>query len=69
MHGDVRNKRKVFFGKLEGKRVVERIRYKWKCNNKMDVREILFEGVKFFLVVQDRPSQCEQDNEVSDSIK
>jgi hypothetical protein len=41
----MRNAYKVFVGKPEWKRSLGRHRCKWKANIKMDIWEIVFEGV------------------------
>jgi hypothetical protein len=38
--GEVRNVYKIFVGKPEGKRPLERPRCKWEDNFRMDLREI-----------------------------
>jgi hypothetical protein len=38
--GEKRNPYRVFAGTSEGKRPLGRLRHRWECNFKMDLREI-----------------------------
>jgi hypothetical protein len=41
----IRNAYNILIGKPEGKRPLGRIRHRWKDNIRMNLREIVFEGV------------------------
>jgi hypothetical protein len=45
---------KTLIGKLEGKRPFGRSRRRWEDNIKMDLREIFWKGVGWFLLAQCR---------------
>jgi hypothetical protein len=46
--------RKILVGKPEGKRPLRRPRRRWGDNNKIDLREIGWGGMDWFVVAQDR---------------
>jgi hypothetical protein len=52
--GDKRNTYRILMGKPEGKRVLRRPRRGWVDNNKMDLREIGWDGVDWIDVAHDR---------------
>jgi hypothetical protein len=54
MHGEMRNAYEVLLGKPEGKRPHGRPRHRWEDNIKMDFREIVFEGIGWMHLAQDR---------------
>jgi hypothetical protein len=56
-------------GKPEGKRPLVRPRRRWKNTIKMDLREIMLEGVDWIHVAEDRGRSCEHGDELSFSIK
>jgi hypothetical protein len=43
--GEMRNARRIFVGKPEGKRPLERPRYRWLDNIKMNFREVRWGGM------------------------
>jgi hypothetical protein len=45
MHGEERNACRIFVGKPEGKRPLERTRRRWEDNIKMALRELEWGGV------------------------
>jgi hypothetical protein len=53
----IRNAYKILVGKPEGKRPLGRHRSRWKDNIKIDIREIVWEGVDWMNLDQDR-DQC-----------
>jgi hypothetical protein len=59
-------------GKLEGKRPLGRPRRRWVDNIKIDLREIVWDGVDWIDLAQDRDqlrALCEHGDEPSGSIK
>jgi hypothetical protein len=52
--GEGRNVYRVLVGKPEGKRPLERPRRRWKDGIKMDLREIVWRGVEWIHLAQDR---------------
>jgi hypothetical protein len=59
-------------GKLEGKRPLGRSRRRWEDNIRMDLREIVWGGMDWINLAQDRDpleGSCEHGNEPSGSIK
>jgi hypothetical protein len=52
--GEKRNAYRVSVGKPEGKRPLERQRRRWVDNNKIDLREIGWDGVDWIDLDQDR---------------
>jgi hypothetical protein len=52
MHG--RFEKCILVGKPEGKRPFGRPRHRWEDNTKLDLREIVLEGVDWFHQAQDR---------------
>jgi hypothetical protein len=42
---DIRNAYKIFVGKLEGKRLIGKLKRRWKDNIRTDLREIGWESV------------------------
>jgi hypothetical protein len=52
--GETRNVYRLFVGKPEGKRPLQRLRYRWMDNIKMDLSEILCGGADFIVLAQDR---------------
>jgi hypothetical protein len=55
--GEKRNAYRILLGKPEGKRPLRRPRRRWVDNNKMDLREIGWDGVACIDLAQDR-DQC-----------
>jgi hypothetical protein len=49
----MRNARKIFVGKSEGKKPFGRTRRRWENNIRMDLRVIEWEGVEWIHLVQD----------------
>jgi hypothetical protein len=54
--GEKRNAYRNLMGKPEGKRPLGRPKRKWENNNKMDIREILWGGMDWIHLAQDRVS-------------
>jgi hypothetical protein len=52
--GEEKNAYRVFMGKPEGKRPLERPRHRWQVEIRMDLREIDWEGVEWIQMAQDR---------------
>jgi hypothetical protein len=52
--GEVRNAYKISAGKPEGKRPLRRPRCRWEDNMRMNLREIVWEGVHWIHLVQNR---------------
>jgi hypothetical protein len=52
--GEIRNAYKIFVRKPEGKRPRGRPRRRWEDNIRMDLKEIVWEGVDWIHLVQDR---------------
>jgi hypothetical protein len=52
--GEGRNVYRVLVGKPEGKRPLERLRRRWECGIRMDLREIGWGGVEWIHHAQDR---------------
>jgi hypothetical protein len=52
--GDMRNSHKMLLGKPEGKRPLEKPRYRWEYNTKMDLREMGLEGAAWIHLDHDR---------------
>jgi hypothetical protein len=50
----MRNLSSVLVGKPEGKRPFGRPRYRWEDNIRMDLREIVWKGVNWMHLAQDR---------------
>jgi hypothetical protein len=55
--GETRNAYRILVGNPEGKRPLERPRYRWVDNIKIDLREIGWDGMDWFDLAQDR-DQC-----------
>jgi hypothetical protein len=51
---EMRNAYDILVGKPEGKRPLRRPRYRSEDNNAMDVMEIVWEGVDWIYLAQDR---------------
>jgi hypothetical protein len=52
--GALRNVYRILVGKPEGKRPLGRPRSRWVENNKMDLREIVWDGMNWIDLAQDR---------------
>jgi hypothetical protein len=52
--GETMNAYRILVGKPEGKRPLRRPRRRWVDNNKMDHREIEWDGVDWIELAQDR---------------
>jgi hypothetical protein len=52
--GEKRNAYKILVGKPKGKRPQGRPRHRWVDNNKMDLREIEWDGTDWIYLAQDR---------------
>jgi hypothetical protein len=52
--GEGRNVYRVLVGKPEGNRPLERLRRRWEEGIKMDLREIVWGGVEWIHLAQDR---------------
>jgi hypothetical protein len=64
------NTYKILFRKLEGKKLLRTLRFRWNGNIKMYLKEIWREGVKWFYVIHDRDSGHERDdNDPLDFVK
>jgi hypothetical protein len=71
-NGEKRKAYMLLVGKPEGRTPLERPRYKWVDNVKMDLEEICWGDVDWIDVAQDQglvESSCEDGNEPSGSIK
>jgi hypothetical protein len=51
--GEKRNAYRLLVGKPEGKRPLGRPRLRWVSNNKMDLREIVWDGMDWIDLAQD----------------
>jgi hypothetical protein len=51
---EMRNVYNILVGKPEGKRPLGRLRRRWEDNNRMDLREIGWEGVDWMHLAHDR---------------
>jgi hypothetical protein len=69
--GEMRSTYKILVIKPKGKRPLERPRSWWKDSIKMDLREVVLEGLYLIYLTQDRGwwCSCEHGNEPSVSIK
>jgi hypothetical protein len=58
-------------GKTEGKRPFGRPRSRWEDNIRVDIREIVWEGVDWIRLAKDRDQcgPCEHSNETSGSLE
>jgi hypothetical protein len=52
--GEKKNAYRILVGKIEGKRPPGRPRLRWVDNLKMDLREIVWDGVDWMDMAQDR---------------
>jgi hypothetical protein len=52
--GEMRKSYKILFGKPEGKRQIGRLRRRWEDNIRMDLKEIVWEGVDWMHLAQNR---------------
>jgi hypothetical protein len=52
--GETRNAYRILVGKSEGKRPLGSLRRRWVDNIKMDLREIVWDGVDWICLAQDR---------------
>jgi hypothetical protein len=52
--GDMRNAYRMLVAKPEGKRPLGRLGLRWKDNIKMDLSEIVLEGMDWIYLAQDR---------------
>jgi hypothetical protein len=52
--GEVRNTYSILVGMLEGKTPLRRLRSRWEDNIRMDLREIVWEGLDWIQLGQDR---------------
>jgi hypothetical protein len=52
--GEMRNAYSILVGKPERTRTLGRFRRRWKDNIRMDLREIVWEGVDWMYLAQDR---------------
>jgi hypothetical protein len=52
--GEFRNAYKIFLGRREGKRPLGKPRSRWKCNIKMDLKEIFLDDVVWIRLAQGR---------------
>jgi hypothetical protein len=50
----MRNAHKIFVGKPEGKKLLGRPRLRWEDIIKMNLREVMLEGVDWIHLAQDR---------------
>jgi len=50
--GEMRNAYKILVGKPEGKRPLGRSRHRWEGNIRMDLREVMWEGVDWMYLAQ-----------------
>jgi hypothetical protein len=70
--GDTKELYRVLVGRPEGNRPLGRPRCRWANNIKMDLEEVLWEGMDWIDLAQDREKvaeACEYGNEPSGSIK
>jgi hypothetical protein len=56
-NGEKRNAYRILVGKPEGKRPLRRSRHRWVDSIKMDLREIVWDGMDWIDPAQDR-DQC-----------
>jgi hypothetical protein len=54
MHGEGRGVYRVLVGRAKGKRPLERHKYRWEDNIKMDLREIWIDVANWIQLAQDR---------------
>jgi hypothetical protein len=54
MHGEMRNAYKILVGRPERKRPLVRHRRRWKCDIRMDLREVVWEVEDWMNLAQDR---------------
>jgi hypothetical protein len=66
--GETRNAYRILVGKPEGKISLGRPRRRWVDNIKINVKEIIWDGMDWIDLVQDR-YKCEHANEPSGSLK
>jgi hypothetical protein len=52
--GEMRNAYKILVGKPEGKKPLRRARHRWQSNIRMDPGEIVWEGVDWIHLAEDR---------------
>jgi hypothetical protein len=52
--GEKRNAYRILVGKPEGKRPLGRPRHRWVDNIKIDLREIVWDGMDWIVLAQDR---------------
>jgi hypothetical protein len=67
-NGEKRNAYRILMGKPEEKKQLGRSRRKWVNNIKMDLKEIVWDGIDWIDLAQDMDS-CEHGNEPSSFIK
>jgi hypothetical protein len=53
-HGEKLNANRVFVGKPEGKRPLEKLRRRWVVNIKIDLGEIRWDGMDWIVLAEDR---------------
>jgi hypothetical protein len=64
LNNEMRDVYKLLVGKPEGKRPLRRPRHRWEDNIKMDLQEIVLEGVDFIHLAQDSDQQWDFVNTV-----
>jgi hypothetical protein len=52
--GETRNAYRIFVRKPEGKMSLKRLRFKWVYNIRIDLREIVWDGMDWIDLAQDR---------------
>jgi len=69
--GERRGAYRVLVGDCKGKRPLVRPRSRWEINNKNYLHEVIWEGMDWIDMAQDRDrwGSCECGNELSGSIK
>jgi hypothetical protein len=62
--GQMRSAHRILVGKPEGTRTVRRLQRKWEDNNKIDVREIKWNGMDWIVLARNRDQRRDLVNTV-----